>query len=81
MTVTIVDTKGLNCPLPILRVRKAIKDVAPGGTLRVLATDPGAVGDIQAFCQASGNALVEWKDDGGVFIFEIRKAGAATPPG
>lgn len=81
MSLTVVDTKGLNCPLPILRVRKAIKDVAPGDTLRVLATDPGAVGDIKAFCQASGNELIAWNDEGGVLTFDIRKAGAAKKPG
>ncbi len=81
MSVTVVDTKGLNCPLPILRVRKAIKDVPPGGTLRVLATDPGAVGDIKAFCQASGNQLLDWKDDSGVLTFEIRKPADVTKSG
>lgn len=72
--MTIVDTKGLNCPLPVLRVKKAIKDVAPGGTLSVLATDPGARGDLESFCQAGGHRLLEWKEDAGVFTFLIRKA-------
>ena len=73
MTATLLDTKGLNCPLPILKVKKAIKDVPSGGTLQVLATDPGAVGDFEAFCRATGNQLVDWKEDGGVFTFNIRK--------
>jgi tRNA 2-thiouridine synthesizing protein A len=72
---TILDTKGLNCPLPVLRVKKAIKDVTPGEILQVLATDPGAVGDFQAFCKTSGNEMVDWKEDAGVFTFNIRKTG------
>jgi tRNA 2-thiouridine synthesizing protein A len=72
---TILDTKGLNCPLPVLRVKKTIKDVKPGEILQVLATDPGAVGDFQAFCKTTGNELVDWKEDAGVFTFNIRKAG------
>ncbi|HEX6980983.1 MAG TPA: sulfurtransferase TusA family protein [Alphaproteobacteria bacterium] len=70
---TILDTKGLNCPLPILRVKKAIKDVPAGGTLQVLATDPGAVRDFEAFCRATGNELLDWKEEGGVFTFNIKK--------
>ena len=75
MSTTVLDTKGLNCPLPILRVKKAIKDVPAGGTLQVLATDPGAVKDFEAFCTATGNQLVDWREDAGVFTFNIRKAG------
>lgn len=72
-TTTVLDAKGLNCPLPILRVKKAIKDVPVGGTLQVLATDPGAVKDFEAFCRATGQQLVEWKEEGGVFTFNIKK--------
>lgn len=75
MSMTVLDTKGLNCPLPILRVKKAIKDVPAGGTLQVLATDPGAVKDFEAFCKATGQQLLDWKEEGGVFTFNIRKAG------
>lgn len=74
MSTTVLDTKGLNCPLPILRVKKAIKDVPAGGTLQVLATDPGAVKDFEAFCRATGNQLVDWREEAGVFTFNIRKA-------
>jgi tRNA 2-thiouridine synthesizing protein A len=73
MTTTLLDTKGLSCPLPILRVKKAIKDVPSGGVLQVLATDPGAVTDFEAFCRATGNQLVDWKEESGVFTFNIRK--------
>ena len=58
MTI-ILDAKGLKCPLPVLRARKAMKEVAPGGLLQVLATDPGAVKDFAHFCETTGHALVE----------------------
>lgn len=73
MTTTL-DTKGLKCPLPVLRARKAMKDVPPGGLLQVLATDPGAAGDFAHFCEAVGHELVESKEENGVFTFLIRKA-------
>jgi tRNA 2-thiouridine synthesizing protein A len=69
-----LDAKGLNCPLPILKAKKAIKDVPVGGTLEVLATDPGSVADFQAFCRTTGNELVEHSEDGGVYTFTIRRA-------
>jgi tRNA 2-thiouridine synthesizing protein A len=74
VTHQILDVKGLNCPLPILRARKALKDIAIGGTLEVLATDPGAVKDFEAFCRTTGNELVESKIDGKVYSFVIRRA-------
>lgn len=69
-----LDAKGLNCPLPILKAKKAIAEVPKGGTLEVLATDPGAVADFQAFCKATGNALLEHSENGGVYRFLIRHA-------
>lgn len=72
MTTTL-DVKGLNCPLPILRAKKAIKDVAVGETLEVLATDPGSVKDFDAFCRQTGNELVESKDEGGTYRFLIKR--------
>ncbi|MBI5120010.1 MAG: sulfurtransferase TusA family protein [Rhodospirillales bacterium] len=72
MTTTL-DVKGLNCPLPILRAKKAIKDVAMGETLEVLATDPGSVKDFDAFCRQTGNELVESKDMGGTYRFLIKR--------
>jgi tRNA 2-thiouridine synthesizing protein A len=72
MTTTL-DVKGLNCPLPILRAKKAIKDVAVGDTLEVLATDPGSVKDFDAFCRQTGNELVESKDEGGTYRFLIKR--------
>ena len=70
---TILDTKGLNCPLPILKAKKAINGLTAGDTLQVLATDPGAVKDFQAFCRATGHELVESGEDDGVYIFLIKK--------
>ena len=74
MANQILDVKGLNCPLPILRAKKALKDIAVGATLEVLATDPGAVKDFEAFCRTTGNELVESKVDGKVYSFTIRRA-------
>jgi tRNA 2-thiouridine synthesizing protein A len=73
-TTTVLDTKGLNCPLPVLRVKKAIKDVPAQGILQVLTTDPGAVKDFQAFCEATGNQLLDWKEENGIYTFNIKKA-------
>jgi tRNA 2-thiouridine synthesizing protein A len=71
---TLLDTKGLKCPLPVLKARKALKEVAPGGLLRVLATDPGARKDFAHFCEATGAELVEAQEgDDGVLSFLIRK--------
>ncbi len=67
-----LDTKGLNCPLPILKTKKAIAEVPKGGTLEVLATDPGAVADFQAFCKSTGNEMVEHSEQGGIYRFVIR---------
>jgi len=70
-----LDTTGLNCPLPILKAKKAIKQVPAGGTLEVIATDPGAVEDFETFCRVTGHALVEASEQGGVFRFLIRHCG------
>lgn len=75
MADMVLDAKGLNCPLPILRAKKAIKELPTGGTLEVLATDPGAVKDFEAFCRTTGNELVEHHVDGNVFVFTIRHIG------
>lgn len=69
-----LDTKGLNCPLPILKAKKALGDVPKGGTLEILATDPGAVADFQAFCRSTGNTLVEHSEAAGVYRFVIQRS-------
>jgi tRNA 2-thiouridine synthesizing protein A len=68
-----LDAKGLNCPLPILRAKKALKEVPVGGTLQVVATDPGAVKDFEAFCRATGNELLESRAEDRVFNFTIKR--------
>ena len=73
MADQVLDVKGLNCPLPILRAKKALKDVPMGGTLQVLATDPGAVKDFEAFCRTTGNELIASKVDGKIFSFVIKR--------
>ncbi|MFZ9051698.1 MAG: sulfurtransferase TusA family protein [Woeseiaceae bacterium] len=71
-----LDAKGLNCPLPILKARKALKEVPAGGTLEILATDPGAVADFQAFCRQTGNELLEHSQDDSVYRFLIKHTAA-----
>ena len=70
-----VDAKGLNCPLPILRAKKALQSIGAGGTIEVLATDPGSVKDFQAFCRTTGNELMESKQDGQTYSFLIKRVG------
>ena len=68
-----LDARGLNCPLPILRAKKAINGLLHGEVLRVRATDPGSVKDFDAFCKATGNELVSSEQSGGEYVFQIRK--------
>lgn len=68
-----LDARGLNCPLPILRAKKAIAGLAEGEVLKVLATDPGAVKDFEAFCKQTGNELLQSQDSGDGFEFLIRR--------
>ena len=68
-----LDVKGLNCPLPILRAKKALADMESGQTLRIVATDPGAVKDFAAFCRQTGNPLVSSTETPSEFTFVIAK--------
>ncbi len=70
----VLDTKGMNCPLPILKAKKAIKGLAAGDTLQVEATDPGSVKDFEAFCRSTGNELLESNEAEGVYTFMIKKS-------
>lgn len=73
---TEVDTRGLRCPLPVLRARKAIGPLPAGALLRVLATDPDSIQDFQSWCESSGHALLEQREaEEGVLVHLIRKAG------
>ena len=70
---TVLDVKGLNCPLPILRTKKAIKDIAVDAVIEVHATDPGSVKDMEAFCKQTGNELMETGESAGVYTFKIKR--------
>ncbi|HZD01679.1 MAG TPA: sulfurtransferase TusA family protein [Actinomycetes bacterium] len=72
-TVTTLDCKGLSCPLPIVKTAVAVKKVASGELIEVLATDAGSVADFTAWCGSTGNELVEHTTEGGVYRFVIRK--------
>jgi tRNA 2-thiouridine synthesizing protein A len=69
-----VDARGLSCPMPIVRTAQAIKPLAVGAIIEVLATDPGSVKDFAAWSRSTGHALVEQSVDGAVFRFVIRRA-------
>ena len=69
----VLDAKGLNCPLPTLKAKKALQGVSAGGLLEIYATDPGAVKDFQAFCRSTGNELVTSSQEGNVFKFVIKR--------
>jgi tRNA 2-thiouridine synthesizing protein A len=71
----ILDAKGLKCPLPVLKARKAMREVPQGGVLRVIATDPGAVKDFEHFCKTTGHQLLGHREEQGALIFDIRKTG------
>ena len=73
--VKTLDAKGLKCPLPVLKARRAMKELGAGALLEVLATDPGAVKDFQEFCKTTGDELVASRKEGEVYIFHIRKVG------
>lgn len=73
MTLTTLDTSGLKCPLPVLKTKKAMKGLSSGERITVIATDPSAVKDFEAYCQATGDRLVESREANGVFTFVIEK--------
>lgn len=68
-----LDARGLNCPLPILKAKKALSDMQSGEVLRVVATDAGSVRDFQAFAKQTGNALLEQQTVGAEFIHVMRR--------
>ena len=68
-----IDTRGLNCPLPILRAKKALTDMQSGQLLKVVATDPGSVRDFQAFARQTGNELVEQNQQGEEIVHVLRR--------
>ena len=68
-----LDTRGLNCPLPILKAKKALAEMGSGDLLRVVSTDPGSVRDFQAFARQTGNDLIAQNNQGGEFIHTLRR--------
>ncbi len=68
-----LDTRGLNCPLPILKAKKALADMLSGEVLKVVATDPGSIRDFQAFARQTGNELVEQESSNDEFIHFLRR--------
>jgi len=68
-----LDTRGLNCPLPILKAKKALADMRSGEVLKIVATDPGSMRDFQAFARQTGNELVEQQSSNDEFIHFLRR--------
>ncbi|MES3014325.1 MAG: sulfurtransferase TusA family protein [Pseudomonadota bacterium] len=68
-----LDTRGLNCPLPILKAKKALADMLSGEVLKVVATDPGSIRDFQAFARQTGNELIEQESSNDEFIHFLRR--------
>jgi tRNA 2-thiouridine synthesizing protein A len=68
-----LDARGLNCPLPILKTKKALAEMTTGQVLRVTATDPGSVRDFQAFAKQTGNQLLAQSEENRVFVFFMRR--------
>jgi tRNA 2-thiouridine synthesizing protein A len=69
----LLDVTGLNCPMPLLKAKKALNDMAPGSLLKVLATDPGSVRDFEVFSRQSGNELLSADRDGETYVYLLRK--------
>ena len=68
-----LDARGLNCPLPILKAKKALNEMTSGQILYIVATDPGSVKDFESFSKQTGNALVEHAANGNEFTFYLKK--------
>jgi tRNA 2-thiouridine synthesizing protein A len=68
-----LDARGLSCPLPILKTKKALNDIASGQVLKILATDPGSVKDMQAFANQTGHPLLASSEENKAFVFYLRK--------
>jgi tRNA 2-thiouridine synthesizing protein A len=71
----ILDTRGLMCPMPVLKTKKALRDVPPGGVIKVMATDPGSVADMKSFCEMTGNVLLASLQEDDVFVYHIEHRG------
>ncbi|WP_376092308.1 sulfurtransferase TusA family protein [Roseomonas sp. CCTCC AB2023176] len=80
MSETTLDVQGLTCPLPVLKANKALRSLAAGARLTVLATDPASVADFQAFARETGHALVAFSEANGLYRFTLRKRDVEPPP-
>ncbi|HLF68835.1 MAG TPA: sulfurtransferase TusA family protein [Gaiellaceae bacterium] len=69
----VLDARGLLCPMPVVKAGKEIKTLEPGQVLKVLATDRGSVADMPAWAEDTGNELLEWHEENGVFVYFVRK--------
>jgi tRNA 2-thiouridine synthesizing protein A len=72
----VLDVKGLNCPMPLLKAKKALNELEAEALLQVLATDPGSVRDFETFSRQSGHSLLESRQEGDTFIYLLRKKSA-----
>lgn len=68
-----LDARGLSCPLPILRTKKSLQEMASGQVLRIICTDPGSVKDMQAFTSQTGNELLSSAEENGEYVFLMKK--------
>jgi tRNA 2-thiouridine synthesizing protein A len=68
-----LDARGLSCPLPILKTKKSLNDLASGQVLKVVATDPGSIKDMQAFANQTGNALLSSEEAEKTYVFYLKK--------
>lgn len=75
-----LDATGLNCPMPLLKAKKALNDLAPGERLQVVATDPGSVRDFKVFSQQSGHALLESRQQEDRYYYLLQKKAAPAGP-
>ncbi len=70
----VIDTSGLNCPLPVLKAKKAIKSIDVGAVLKIISTDPGSKKDIPAWARVTGQELLEETEEGGKYVFYVKRA-------
>ena len=74
MATQTLDTKGLNCPMPVLKTKKALKGLSAGDTLEVESTDPGSIKDLESLCRSTGNEMVETSEADGIYKYLIKKS-------
>lgn len=78
-TETLLDLRGLACPMPVLKANRALRDMTPGARLRILATDRASVADFQSYCRETGHALVAFTESAGILSFVIRRRAETQP--